>query len=159
MNNKKFLLSLASMLVCNSALVGFSSKAFALDEPAPVRLDNASAQTVCPAVCNRKNQKWTHHWTHKADNSSVCGCGEYSLVKTGAKFKQLTPSEQARFDTFQNAIANRGLNPRDAARELGSADYKRLSGNQYQIRLSQGNRVTFLVEGYTVKILQVGGHT
>jgi hypothetical protein len=77
----------------------------------------------------------------------------YTLDKKGAKFKQLTPAEQAKFDIFQNAIANNGLSPRQAADEMGGADYKKLQGNQYQIRLSEGNRATFLIQDKKVKIL------
>ncbi len=41
------------------------------------------------------------------------------------------------------------------------SDYKNLQGNQYQIRLSKNNRVTFWVDDdkHIVKIIQVGGHT
>lgn len=86
----------------------------------------------------------------------------WRLNKRNARFiKSLTPSEQAKFDAFQNAIHNRGLHPKDAAKEAGDSDYKNLIGDQYQIRLSQGSRVTFRVSttNNTVSILQVGGHT
>jgi mRNA-degrading endonuclease RelE of RelBE toxin-antitoxin system len=159
---KKFLLSLGSLLVCSSALVGFSGKAFARDVNAGPIWDNAGAKAKCPQVCSQVGCKWTGNWkTTVPGRNSVCGCGEWRLDKTGAKFRELTKVEQAKFDIFQNAIANRGLSPKDAAAEVGDSNYKRLQGNQYQIRLSQSNRVTFLVDdqNHVVKILQVGGHT
>jgi mRNA-degrading endonuclease RelE of RelBE toxin-antitoxin system len=85
----------------------------------------------------------------------------WTLDKSRATYKQLTPAEQAKLDAFQNAIANQGEDPKTAAKNAGDTDYKLLTGNQYQIRLSQGTRVTFQVDAanHVVKILQVGGHT
>jgi mRNA-degrading endonuclease RelE of RelBE toxin-antitoxin system len=162
MNKNKFLLSLGSILVCSSALVSFSGKALAKDVNAGPIWNNIDAKAKCPKVCTKVNCKWNGQWkTTQFNKNSVCGCGEWKLDKTGATFKQLTPAEQAKFDIFQNAIANRGFSPSEAAGEAGNTDYKRLQGNQYQIRLSQGNRATFTVDNNThvVKILQVGGHT
>lgn len=77
-------------------------------------------------------------------------------------FEKLNESEQEKFNQFKNAIAE-GLHPREAAKRAGDTKYTKLQGtdNQYEIRLSQGARVTFLVddEKREVKILQVGGHT
>jgi hypothetical protein len=72
----------------------------------------------------------------------------------------LTSSSQRKWDDFQNMVS-RGTDPQDAARTIGDSDYKCLSGSQYQIRLSQKNRATFLVDRntQTVTVLQVGGHT
>lgn len=74
---------------------------------------------------------------------------------------QLTQSEQARFDVFQNAIVNDNLSPRDAAHRAGDTDFKRLSDGTYQIRLSKHARVKMSIywDEQHVKILQVGGHT
>jgi len=85
----------------------------------------------------------------------------WTLDKTTAEYNQLTNSEQAKFDAFQNAIQNQQKHPKEAAADAGDTDYKLLQGNQYQIRLSQGNRVTFTLDpaAQVVKILQVGGHT
>lgn len=87
----------------------------------------------------------------------------WRLDKRNARYHKggLTSSEQAKFDVFQNAIHNRGMHPKDAAKETGDTDYKNLTGDQYQIRLSQGTRVTFRVRDSLnlVEILQVGGHT
>ena len=69
----------------------------------------------------------------------------------------LTSAEQGNLNTFMNAVRE-GTHPKDAAKSWDS-DYKQLQSNQYQIRLSKKNRVTFLLEGEVVKILQVGGHT
>lgn len=84
----------------------------------------------------------------------------WTINKTGASYKQLTPSEQSKFDTFQNGIRS-GKSPREAAAEMGGADFKNLQDDQYQIRLSRGNRVTFTIDenDKVVTILQVGGHT
>jgi hypothetical protein len=86
----------------------------------------------------------------------------WRLDKTRARFsRDLTFAEQQTFDTFQNAIQHHGMHPKDAAKQAGDTNYKCLAGDQYQIRLSQGNRATFRVHttGKTVEILQVGGHT
>ncbi|UQA56949.1 hypothetical protein [Polyangium aurulentum] len=84
----------------------------------------------------------------------------WRLDKDHADFKTLTLSEQARFDEFQNSIHHLGMHPRVAAQSWDS-NYKELAHNQFQIRLSQGNRCTFIIdEGrQLVTILQVGGHT
>ena len=87
----------------------------------------------------------------------------WTLDKTGAdwsRWSQLTPSEQRKWDIFQNAVS-RGRDPRSAASSLGAVDYKCLAGDQFQIRLSQHNRATFRVDGaaHVVRVLQVGGHT
>jgi hypothetical protein len=88
---------------------------------------------------------------------------KWTLDKSRARFGQLTPAEQAKFDIFQNAIANEGMSPKNAAERMGDAHYKLLKGtrDQYQIRLSQQNRATFIVDNahHKVTILQVGGHT
>ena len=160
--SKRVLMFCGSVLVGSTAIFSVSSGASALDRPATIN-DNSHAQGVCPGVCRSYNEKWTHHWTHVAPGApaAVCGCGEWSLDKSNAQFKTLTRSEQARFDQFQNAIHHRGVNPKDAAREMGGANYKNLAGDQFQIRLSKGNRVTFrvLANEFKVIILQVGGHT
>ncbi|MFC6066075.1 hypothetical protein [Streptomyces ochraceiscleroticus] len=77
---------------------------------------------------------------------------------------QLTASEQEKFDIFQNAIQSEGLHPAQAAARAGDTNYKRLQGDQFQIRLSQGSRATFLVldaggGNGTVEMLQLAGHT
>lgn len=85
----------------------------------------------------------------------------WTVDKSSAEFGVLTNSEQYKFDQFQNAIEHNNKHPKEAAKEAGDTDYKCLTGNQYQIRLSQGTRATFLVEDMIqrVKVLQVGGHT
>ncbi|MBX3276287.1 MAG: hypothetical protein KF729_38900 [Sandaracinaceae bacterium] len=87
----------------------------------------------------------------------------WSLDKSSAdwsRWHRLTPTEQRKWDSFQNAVS-RGSDPQSAASLLGAADYKCLAGDQYQIRLSQKNRATFRVDRgtQTVTVLQVGGHT
>jgi len=87
----------------------------------------------------------------------------WTLNKQGAGFAgQLPVAVQNKFDAFQNAIHNLGLHPKDAAQWIGDSNFKKLGNSQqYQIRLSQAHRVTFLVDDvtHTVTILQVGGHT
>jgi len=85
----------------------------------------------------------------------------WTIDKASAEYAQLTKSEQAKYDIFQNAIQNQHKHPKQAAEEAGDTDYKLLQGDQYQIRLSQGNRVTFTVNptSQVVTILQVGRHT
>ncbi|MEM8558913.1 MAG: hypothetical protein AAGG50_13925 [Bacteroidota bacterium] len=87
----------------------------------------------------------------------------WKIDKSRAKFSRqgLTAAEQNKFDAFKIAVHQRGMHPKDAAKAAGDTNYKQLIGDQYQIRLSQGNRVTFTVNTTTetVHILQVGGHT
>lgn len=93
----------------------------------------------------------------------------WTLDKTHASFSNwftMNQSERDNWDTFQNAV-NQGLHPASAAARVGTvahkanADYKCLTGDQYQIRLSYNNRATFRVieSTQTVVVLQVGGHT
>ncbi len=83
----------------------------------------------------------------------------YTLDKNGVTPSvPLTASEQDNLNTFMNRIRLEGVHPITAAASWDS-DYKNLIGNQYQIRLSQRNRVTFEIDGDIVRILQVGGHT
>ncbi len=76
---------------------------------------------------------------------------------------QLTNSEQNKYDTFQNEIVQNGVHPREAAAKAGDTNYRKLAGteNQFEIRLSQGARATFLVDDATqvVTMMQLGGHT
>jgi mRNA-degrading endonuclease RelE of RelBE toxin-antitoxin system len=99
---------------------------------------------------------------HSAEKWSSSMPG-WTVVKEKKNFKlwdTLTQSEQNKWDAFQDTV-RAGTHPKEAAREIGDSDYKCLQGNQYQIRLSQHNRATFLVDDttQTVTILQVGGHT
>lgn len=74
----------------------------------------------------------------------------------------LTHSEQDHLNTFMNQIRLAGVSPKEAAVGWDS-NYKKLRGtrDQYEIRLSQGNRATFLVddERKIVTMEAVGGHT
>ena len=73
----------------------------------------------------------------------------------------LTDSERQNYHNFANNVAS-GQHPKTAA--VGDMNYKKLGGstkNQYEIRLSQGNRATFTVDNKNKKVhvLDVGGHT
>ncbi len=85
----------------------------------------------------------------------------WKFDKSKATFLQLTNAEQGNWDCFQNNV-NDGEHPRTAAERCGGMNYKLFQGtvNQYEIRLSQGTRASFLVidETETVEVLQVGGH-
>lgn len=86
----------------------------------------------------------------------------WTLNKSKAKFSdELTESDQAKWDTFQNLVHSKHMHPKDAAKSARCDDYKVLSGTQYQVRLSQKQRATFTVDEKTetVTVLQVGGHT
>lgn len=83
----------------------------------------------------------------------------YTLNKNGVTpSRRLTNAEQDHLNEFMNRIRNEGISPKDACSGWDS-QYKNLTGNQYQIRLSKNNRATFTVVGTTVTMLQVGGHT
>jgi hypothetical protein len=71
----------------------------------------------------------------------------------------LNSTEQAHLNEFMNEVRG-GKDPKSVA-DGWDSDYKNLSGDQYQIRLSRRNRVTFTVDhgNQLVTILQVGGHT
>ena len=86
----------------------------------------------------------------------------WKIDKSKAKFSdELTDSDQKKWDAFQNAIHNKHLHPKEAAKAARCDDYKVLSGSQYQIRLSGKMRATFLVDEdkEVVTVKQVGGHT
>ena len=87
----------------------------------------------------------------------------WTIDKSKATFSTVTKSEQEKWDAFQNAIQNQGKHPKEAAESARATPYKLLEGtqNQYEIRLSEGTRATFLVDDtrQVVTIKQVGGHT
>ena len=71
------------------------------------------------------------------------------MNKTGAKVSaELTDADQKKWDSFQNEVRN-GTHPKEAATKHRCDDYKALSGNQYQIRLSGKQRATFLIDEKT----------
>ena len=73
--------------------------------------------------------------------------------------RQLHKAEQGKYNEFCRLIAEEGLHPTRAATALGGSNFKKLGGNQFSIRLSKGNRVTFRLEDNEVVIQEVGGHT
>jgi len=84
----------------------------------------------------------------------------WKLNKNGVTPRvELTRSEQQNLNTFMNAVRS-NVDPKKAA-DLWDSNFKNLYRDQYQIRLSQGNRATFEVDWdtQTVTMLQVGGHT
>ena len=86
----------------------------------------------------------------------------WKIDKSKATFSdELTSSDQTKWDAFQNAIHNKHMHPKDAAEAARCDQYKKLTGNQYQIRLSGKMRATFLVDETKelVTVKQVGGHT
>lgn len=85
----------------------------------------------------------------------------WTLDKSKAEYAEISNSEQAKFDEWQNAVNNDGTHPKTAAENARCDDYKNLSGNEFQIRLGGKNRVVFEVddENEVVTVLQVGGHT
>lgn len=73
----------------------------------------------------------------------------------------LTNTEQDHLNEFMNRLrVEDDITPEKAASGWDS-NYKQLQGNQYQIRLSQKNRVTFTVDydTHVVTMIAVGGHT
>ena len=60
----------------------------------------------------------------------------WTLDKKRAKFSpELTDSDQNKWDEFQDLV-HKGTSPVDAAKKARCDDYKKLTGDQYQIRLS-----------------------
>lgn len=86
----------------------------------------------------------------------------WTIDDDNAEWENLNTSEENKYNSFRNAVAN-GAHPKNAAEEARATPYKKLKGsnNQYQIRLSRGNRATFTVNEGTesVTVHQVGGHT
>jgi hypothetical protein len=84
----------------------------------------------------------------------------WALDKNGVTPKvPLTTAEQEHLNEFMNKVRE-NIDPKTAASGW-DGQYKLLQGNQFQIRLSQGNRATFTVDSthQVVKMLAVGGHT
>lgn len=73
--------------------------------------------------------------------------------------QQLTPAEDRKWDQF---VANlQTMEPREAAEATGtrsSVQYKK-TGNQIQFRIGGGSRVSFVLDGTTLRQVQVGGHS
>lgn len=85
----------------------------------------------------------------------------WTLDKNGVTpSRPLTHAEQDNLNRFMNSV-RLGMHPRDAAKITGDLNFKMLTAFQGQIRLSQGTRATFEVDGANevVRFLQVGGHT
>lgn len=86
----------------------------------------------------------------------------WEIDKRSARFGYLSSAAQASWDEFQNNVF-RGEHPKIAAQKAGDTHYKCLSArlDQYQIRLSGGDRATFTVDDTArlVTVLQVGGHS
>lgn len=76
------------------------------------------------------------------------------------RFPALTKAEETVWDKFVRNI-HAGQDPKTAADGAGDTDYKKLAGtrNQWQFRLSGKNRVSFVLDGTTLRQVQVGGHT
>jgi hypothetical protein len=141
------------------AMIGLVLLAGISASPVLAGKPNVANNKPTPTVLNKNKKPPT-----KASNSNNHPTAiTWTLDKSKAKFGQLTQAEQAQFDIFQNAIANQRMSPKDAAAKMGDADFKVLNKatGQYQIRLSQKNRATFIVDNanHKVTILQVGGHT
>ena len=76
------------------------------------------------------------------------------------RFPQLTKVEEAVWDKFVQSIHS-GKDPKSAADAAGDTKYTKLRGpkNQFEFRLSGKNRVSFVLDGTTLRQVQVGGHT
>ena len=179
--SKRVLMFCGSALVTSTAVLSFSSEAPAKDRPATIH-NHSQAQAICPNLCRQFSNverypesgwyphKWTGHWTHVPPGApaAVCGSGEWRYTKKGAKFKEIEPAAQSNFDEWKDLFANRGFNPKDAAKGFDS-QYKKLYSfmrdgkklDMYQIRLGGKNRATFIVDKdeFMVTVDQVGGHT
>jgi G:T/U-mismatch repair DNA glycosylase len=76
------------------------------------------------------------------------------------KEKNLTASDRKKWDQFVTNLKT--MDPKAAAESVGTASsvqYKKLTANQYQFRLSGSARVSFVLDGTKLKQVQVGGHT
>ena len=138
----------------HAAMIGLVLFTGTLASPVLASPQKMVTQNADPTVVNQ-NQN--------TDSSRNATTVKWKLDMSKAKFHHLTSAEKVKFETFQNAIANQGMSPKDAAAKIGSTDFKLLNKKtgQYQIRLSKAHRVSFLIDqaNQTVKVLQVGGHT
>jgi hypothetical protein len=85
----------------------------------------------------------------------------YTIDKE-AKIKQLQSVPDGEWKVWQAFVANihNGDDPKTAAtKAYHSANYKNLRGPQWQFNLGSKNRVTFRLDGTTLRQVQVGGHT
>lgn len=127
---------------------------------------SSSSASLTPSTPSAGSSPRSDRYSSKSSLFSSASSGSdrgWTLDKSNAQFKPsgLSEAEQRSFDTFQNAIHNFGLSPKNAASLVGAADYKQLDkkSSLYQIRLSKSERVTFTIEGKLANIRQVGGHT
>lgn len=72
----------------------------------------------------------------------------------------LTDVEQFKFDIFQDSIHHFGVSSHFAAQLMGRSDNKQMGQSGiWQVRLSKGGRMTYLIQDKMVVIRDVGGHT
>ncbi|MDF5710641.1 MAG: mannan-binding lectin [Nostoc sp. S4] len=72
---KKSLVLIGSLVVCGSAILGLSSRAFALDVKAGPIWNNDDAKVKCPVACAAVGGKWDGNWrTTVWGKESVCSC-------------------------------------------------------------------------------------
>lgn len=85
----------------------------------------------------------------------------WSVSKKQAYFtKSLTETEQFKFDVFQDAIHHYQVSAPFAAGLMGRSNHKQLgTSGIWQVRLSGGGRMTYVVNESVVMIRDVGGHT
>ena len=116
----------------------------------PKRLPRSPKKPKRPtslAVPGSSQSEKTERWTYSDDKAK--------------HVQQLSPSEEETFQAFKQLIQNEGYHPKEAAKLIGDTNFKQLDKktNLYQIRLSQKNRVTFVINDKNVEIRHVGGHT
>jgi Mannan-binding protein len=71
---KKLLLSISAVVMGSSAILGFSSQAFALDIEAGPIWNNNDATVKCPVAAKVYNVRWNGQWRTTAPGKmSVCG--------------------------------------------------------------------------------------
>lgn len=83
----------------------------------------------------------------------------YTIQGKVKYIQQLTSAEEKKWDAFVNNL--RTMAPAEAAKAAGDSDYKKLKGsnNQWELRLSGSKRATFVLDGTSLRQVQVGGHT
>lgn len=74
------------------------------------------------------------------------------------KSRVVHPAGMKKYYEWRRLIRDRGVSPSDSAEKVGGLYFKRLTGNQYSIRLTQGHRVLFSINGHNVTVLGIGGH-
>ncbi|PLR40820.1 hypothetical protein CYR55_05955 [Chimaeribacter californicus] len=81
-----------------------------------------------------------------------------SKAYQSGKSRAVHPAGMKKYYEWRRLIRDRGMSPSDSAKKVGDLHYEKLTGNKCSIRLTQGDRVLFSVQGHNVTVYGIGGH-